>query len=56
MALNTMRQLGQFNPQGLTNVMWAFATLDYHPGKEMLDRWIGTRPKTPNLELCNTKP
>lgn len=29
--------LQEFNPQSLSNVLWAFASLKHHPGNALLD-------------------
>ena len=41
LAEASQRRLGKFNPQGLANLMWAFATLGHFPGDKMMDLWIG---------------
>lgn len=37
-CLNALLLLVQeFNPQSLSNVLWAFASLKHHPGNALLD-------------------
>ncbi len=31
------QRIGQYSPQSLSNVMWAFATQETHPGSATLD-------------------
>ena len=36
LAAQALRQLPRFNAQGLVNMMWAFAKLDYSPNEMLL--------------------
>lgn len=36
-AGHVRQRVGQYSPQSLSNVMWAFATQETHPGSSTLD-------------------
>ena len=59
-SVDLSRFLQEFNPQSLSNVLWAFASLKHHPGDALLDASAAHAvrcvdqftPQVPSLHIC----